>query len=267
MKQYDWKNLKSFEPFWKLILGNKALLPLLWSMFPNNKYLLPAYYDAADLMKSDPKLQAEKWVSKPVFGREGMGVFFSSNFSNFNEFVKKTEQTFGKDSTGTQLGKAIYQQETELATTQGRVIQTSVWMIAGEASGLAFREGKAGHHFEDTNPFLVHIVETDSSSRPYIDYRRNKAQTVLINQIYGSNRQYNNYNNMGYRIIQHESELITSETWKKWQAYGEAKQRVENYRAAQRGIVLDDVEASYVRYKSLTTKDQSGFQIAKPKDL
>ena len=105
-------------------------------------------------------------------------------------------------------------------------------MIGGEASGLAFREGKAGHHFEDTNPFLVHIVETDPSSRPYIDYRRNKAQTVLLNQIYGSNRGYNNYNNIGYRIIQQESELISTETWKQWQAYGEAKERVDSYRAA-----------------------------------
>lgn len=45
MKKYDWKNLKSFEPFWKLLLGNKALLPLLWSMYPNHPNLLPAYYD------------------------------------------------------------------------------------------------------------------------------------------------------------------------------------------------------------------------------
>jgi len=49
MKQYDWKYLKSFEPFWKLILGNKALLPLLWSMYPEHPNLLPAFYD-------DPKV-------------------------------------------------------------------------------------------------------------------------------------------------------------------------------------------------------------------
>ena len=95
MKQYDWKNLQSFEPFWKLILGNKALLPLLWSMYPNHKNLLPAYYD-------DPKTEAgadfaktKKWVSKPIFGREGMGVFFSSNFSSYEEFVHRTENNFG----------------------------------------------------------------------------------------------------------------------------------------------------------------------------
>lgn len=28
--KHDVKQLKSVEPWWKLILGNKALLPLLW---------------------------------------------------------------------------------------------------------------------------------------------------------------------------------------------------------------------------------------------
>ena len=76
-------------------------------MFPNNKYLLPAYYDAQNLLNSTPP-QNEKWVSKPVFGREGMGVFFSSNFSNFADFIKKTESNFGSDTQGNQMGKAIY---------------------------------------------------------------------------------------------------------------------------------------------------------------
>jgi glutathionylspermidine synthase len=113
MKQYDWKNLKSFEPFWKLILGNKALLPLLWSMYPEHPNLLPAFYD-------DPKSQLgasefskkygnTKWVSKPIFGREGMGVFFSSNFSNYDLFVKRTNENFGKDpKTHDKLGQSIF---------------------------------------------------------------------------------------------------------------------------------------------------------------
>ena len=73
------------------------------------------------------------------------------------------------------MGKAIYQRESNLAMAQGRVIQTSVWMIGGQAAGLAFREGKAGHHFEDTNPFLPHAVKRDAISS-FIEYRRNKAQ-------------------------------------------------------------------------------------------
>jgi len=46
--KYNFKEIRSFEPFWKLILGNKALLPLLWSMYPNHPNLLPAFYDRPD---------------------------------------------------------------------------------------------------------------------------------------------------------------------------------------------------------------------------
>jgi len=49
-KKYDFREVSSIEPFWKLLLGNKALLPLLWSMYPNHPNLLAAYYD-------DPKKQ------------------------------------------------------------------------------------------------------------------------------------------------------------------------------------------------------------------
>ena len=45
LKKYDFQQLRSIEPWWKLILSNKAILPLLWSMYPGHKLLLPAYYD------------------------------------------------------------------------------------------------------------------------------------------------------------------------------------------------------------------------------
>lgn len=45
MLKYDFEKLRSFEPFWKLVMANKAMLPLLWSMYPNHPNLLPAYFD------------------------------------------------------------------------------------------------------------------------------------------------------------------------------------------------------------------------------
>jgi glutathionylspermidine synthase len=32
------------EPAWKSIISNKALLPMLWEMFPNHPNLLPAWF-------------------------------------------------------------------------------------------------------------------------------------------------------------------------------------------------------------------------------
>ena len=44
------KEIDSIEPAWKLVLGNKAILPLLWEMYPDHKNLLPAYF-------IDPRIQ------------------------------------------------------------------------------------------------------------------------------------------------------------------------------------------------------------------
>ena len=85
--KHDFAGIDSIEPFWKLIISNKAVLPLLWSMYPNHPNLLPAYYDAPDYVaRGSIKKDYEHWVSKPLFGREGMGVFFSKNFSSFDQF-------------------------------------------------------------------------------------------------------------------------------------------------------------------------------------
>jgi len=37
----------------------------------------------------------KEWVSKPLFGREGMGVWFSKNFTSYEEFVKKSKENYG----------------------------------------------------------------------------------------------------------------------------------------------------------------------------
>ena len=116
MVEHDLADLKTIEPWWKLILGNKALLPLLWSMYPNHPSLLPAYYsdpynemggaNYADIMRQvgnctkldNPiKCKDDMWVSKPIFGREGAGVFMSHNFTSYEKFVTTTERNYGFD--------------------------------------------------------------------------------------------------------------------------------------------------------------------------
>jgi len=60
-------------------------------MYPDSPYLLPAFYDNPKQQLGDAKfkeLNITEWVSKPLFGREGLGVFFSKNFTNFDAFAK-----------------------------------------------------------------------------------------------------------------------------------------------------------------------------------
>lgn len=81
----DLGDLVSFEPLWKIIIANKAILPLLWAMYPNHPNLLPAYYDDPEPQFSNfnSEFRDKNWVSKPLFGREGLGVFFSKNYTSY----------------------------------------------------------------------------------------------------------------------------------------------------------------------------------------
>jgi glutathionylspermidine synthase len=54
------------EPIWKMLWSNKALLAVLWEMFPGHPNLLPAYLDGSHLMRN--------FVRKPLLSREGANI-------------------------------------------------------------------------------------------------------------------------------------------------------------------------------------------------
>jgi glutathionylspermidine synthase len=54
------------EPPWKMLLSNKGILPVLWELYPNHPYLLPASFE--------PPSAGLDWVRKPLLGREGANV-------------------------------------------------------------------------------------------------------------------------------------------------------------------------------------------------
>ncbi|MCZ9336296.1 glutathionylspermidine synthase family protein, partial [Streptomyces sp. TRM76130] len=54
---------------WKMLLSNKALLAVLWELYPDHPNLLPAYLDGPRELTEGPG-----WVAKPLLGREGAGV-------------------------------------------------------------------------------------------------------------------------------------------------------------------------------------------------
>lgn len=73
---------------------------MLWSMYPGHPNLLPAYYDdPSDIVSSNREfIRKTKWVSKPLYGREGQGILHSKNFDSFDQFVAKSKSNFGLES-------------------------------------------------------------------------------------------------------------------------------------------------------------------------
>jgi len=46
------------EPSWKMLLSNKAILPILWELFPNHPHLLAAYFEEPEYL--------QHFVKKPL---------------------------------------------------------------------------------------------------------------------------------------------------------------------------------------------------------
>jgi len=109
------------EPAWKMILSSKAILPLLWDMFPDSPYLVPASFDPID----------GDHVKKPVHSREGSNI----------EVVRDGVETLQTD--GPYDGPVVYQQFVPIRNFDGNVPILGSWVVNGWACGVGIREDES----------------------------------------------------------------------------------------------------------------------------
>lgn len=142
LKHY--RDVQWIEPIWKMILSNKAILAILWELFPEHPNLLPAYLD-------DPR-DLKEFVRKPILGREGANV---SIFWKGGEF--HTDGPY-------EHAKFVYQQFHALPVFEGNHALLGSWVIDGEARGIGIRESD-GMVTEDCARFVPHYFRpVDSTS-------------------------------------------------------------------------------------------------------
>ena len=55
-------DIRIIEPAWKMLLANKAILPILWELYPDHPNLLPAYFE--------PQKFVTDFVKKPLRSEE-----------------------------------------------------------------------------------------------------------------------------------------------------------------------------------------------------
>jgi glutathionylspermidine synthase len=125
------------EPAWKMILSNKAILPILWELFPDCPYILPAYFDSVDL---------DSYVKKPILSREGANVTLVKD----NRYITSTEGDYGEEG-------FIYQQLCTLPEFQGNYALIGSWVIGQEAAGIGIRESN-NLITDNTSRFLPHVI-------------------------------------------------------------------------------------------------------------
>ena len=120
------------EPVWKMLWSNKAILTVLWEMFPNHPNLLQAALAPLD----------RPAVAKPMLGREGRGVFF-------------TESGAPAES-DPDLGPLVYQERMNIQQHDGLTTIVGSWIVDGDASGIGLREG--GTITDNNSSFVPHLV-------------------------------------------------------------------------------------------------------------
>lgn len=116
----DVERLTLIEPPWKMILSNKAILPLLWEMFPHHPNLLPASFEEGRV--------GSAYCRKPRLSREGSNVSLYRNGE-----VISTEGEYGEEG-------FIYQALAPLPEFDGNYPVLGSWIVGSHAAGLGIRE-------------------------------------------------------------------------------------------------------------------------------
>ncbi len=125
------------EPAWKMILSNKAILPILWELYPNSEYLLPAYFEVQDL---------KDYVKKPILSREGANIELVKHYGT----IEKTEGEYGTEG-------FIYQQLFELPEFDNNYPVLGSWIIGQEPAGLGIREANT-LITDNKSRFVPHLI-------------------------------------------------------------------------------------------------------------
>ena len=125
------------EPLWKALLSNKALLAVLWELYPGHPNLLPAYLDQPGMLT--------EYVRKPRLGREGANISIVAPGSEV-----ATGGVYGEEG-------YVYQLFDPLPEFDGFRPALGAWVVGDAAVGLGIRES-TGLVTDGGAAFVPHVV-------------------------------------------------------------------------------------------------------------
>jgi glutathionylspermidine synthase len=120
------------EPVWKMLWSNKAILAVLWEMFPNHPNLLETSWERPNRPS----------IAKPLWGREGRGVFFADEDA--------------PPQSDARLGPLVFQERMNIPTFDNITPVIGSWIVDGAAAGIGIREG--GPITGNNSSFVPHLV-------------------------------------------------------------------------------------------------------------
>lgn len=124
------------EPPWKMLLSNKALLVVLWELFPECEYLLPTAWQP---LSGD-------YVRKPILSREGSNI----QVVRSGMVERETHGPYSEQP-------MIYQAYHPLMNSGGHHAVLGSWIVGDTACGLGIRED-INPVTHDSSRFVPHLI-------------------------------------------------------------------------------------------------------------
>jgi glutathionylspermidine synthase len=119
-----------------MILSNKAILAVLWELFPDSSYLLPAALQPI----------GQTFIKKPTLSREGANITIVVD-------GKTTQQTEGEYE-----APFVYQRLYKLPEFSGNYPVIGSWLVNGYACGIGIREDKTPIT-QNLSRFVPHLFQ------------------------------------------------------------------------------------------------------------
>jgi glutathionylspermidine amidase/synthetase len=132
-----------YEPLWTLVPSNKAILPVLWRMFTNQRYLLNAAFELTD------DISRPGYVVKPIVGRCGANIDL---YRADDSLLASTEGNFASRN-------QVYQSLFLLPEIGGNRVQLSTFTAGGTYAGACTRADNSLVIIGDSDVVCLRLVD------------------------------------------------------------------------------------------------------------
>lgn len=132
-----------FEPLWTLIPSNKAILAVLWSLFPDCPYLLDSQLSLTG------ELGAKGYVVKPIAGRCGSNV----------SLVDRDSTVLNKTAGRFQHQDQLFQELWPLPSFEDQFVQVCTFTVSGWHAGTCLRADPSRVITSDSEVLPLRVVE------------------------------------------------------------------------------------------------------------
>lgn len=134
--------LRIVEPAWKMLLSNKAILPILWELNPDHPNLLESYF-----LNNCKFTTRDSYVIKPFLSREGANISITEN----GQEIAYSLGSYGDNP-------VIYQQYFQLPKFNDNYPIIGSWVIGENAAGMGIREDN-GLITGNLSRFVPHYIK------------------------------------------------------------------------------------------------------------